>query len=298
VIVPIRIDPPTGHVADPPADIATALRWFDTEHACLLAAQQLAVREGWHPVVWQLALALDAFHIRRGHHHDAVLSWQAGLAAADEPAAQRLARVHLGRACAWSGRYAEALDLLRQALTLAEHAGDLASQASVHGALTLLWEFHGDQRLALSHAIRALRLRHALGDAVQETTELAVVGWHLACLGHHDKARDICDRAIAQARRQHNDNIEAAALDTLGYIAYDTGQHTAALDYYGRALPIFHAIGWIRVEADIHAQLGDIHAALGQREDARVAWQRALDLYQKQHRTADADRVRLNLIRR
>jgi hypothetical protein len=49
------------------------------------------------------------------------------------------------------------------------------------------------------------------------------------------------------------------------------------------------------VEADIVDHIGDIHADLGNLDDAQTARQRALELYRQQHRTADADRVRLKL---
>lgn len=297
---PIRIDPPAdGPILRPPTDVASALRWFDTEQSCLLAAQQLAATHGWHPAVWQLAWALNTFRIRRGHHRDNVACCRAGLAAADElaqPAVQRLARERLGRACARSGQYAEALDLLRQTLTLAEEAGDLRTRAAVHGGLSLVWEMHDNHRLALSHAIRALRLHQTLGDPAREASELAVVGWHLACVGRYDAARRSCEQAIACARRLHSDNTEAAALDTLGYIAHHTGQHATALHYYSRALVLFRAAGRVRVEAHILERLGDIHVGLGQHDDARAARQQALELYRQQHQTAAAERVRRTLL--
>jgi hypothetical protein len=60
-------------------------------------------------------------------------------------------------------------------------------------------ELTGDPRRALSHSIRALRLHRALCDGVREATELAVIGWHLACLGHPGMARAFCVQAIEQA---------------------------------------------------------------------------------------------------
>jgi DNA-binding SARP family transcriptional activator/tetratricopeptide (TPR) repeat protein len=283
------------------ADIPSALAWLATEHPCLLAAQQLAVTHGWHAVVWRFAAALNSFHIRQARHRDNVMCWQAGLTAANQladPAAQQQTREGLGRAYARADRYAEALELMGEALTLAEQAGDLAMRATVHDGLSLVGELTGDPRLALSHAVRALRLHRTLGDAAKEASELAVVGWHLACLGRHTMAQAICAQAITQARRLGDDNVEAAALDTLGHIAQDAGRHTAALDHYGRALAIFRVHGRVRVQAEIQSILGDIHADLDQWEAAHAAWQQAVDLYETQHRTADAERVRQTMITR
>ena len=286
---------------DPSADLPSTLAWLDGEHPCLLAAQQLAVTHGWHAVVWRFAAALNSFHIRRNHPHDNVACWYAGLKSADQladPAAQLLTREGLGRAYARAGRYAEALELQGAALTLAEQAGDLAMRAKVHDGLALSWELIGDHRLALSHAIRALRLRRTLGDEVREASELAVIGWLLVCLGRYTMADALCTQAIAHARRLGDDNVEAAALDTLGHIAYHSGRHAAAQDHYGRALAMFRVLGRVRIQAEIHSRLGDIHADLNQWDAARAAWQQAVELLEKQHLTADAERVRQTMITR
>ncbi|MGH3624082.1 MAG: NB-ARC domain-containing protein [Sciscionella sp.] len=102
--VPAKIGPPvTGCFPQPLADAATALQWFDAEHRCLLAAHQVAIAHGWHTAVWQLAWALNTFHWRRGHLHDHVASWRAGLTAAErlgESTTCAQAHRRLGRAYA------------------------------------------------------------------------------------------------------------------------------------------------------------------------------------------------------
>ena len=84
-------------------------------------------------------------------------------------------------------------------------------------------------------------------------------------------------------------------MDSLGYLAHHTGQHTQALDYYQQALTLFGDLGNTYDEADTLDHLGQAHAALGQHDQARHAWQQALELYQAQHRTTDADRVQQQL---
>jgi DNA-binding SARP family transcriptional activator/transcriptional regulator with XRE-family HTH domain len=59
--------PADGCVPCPVADRAAALEWFDAEYPCLLAALDVAVEEGWHSLVWQLAGALNSFHDIRRH---------------------------------------------------------------------------------------------------------------------------------------------------------------------------------------------------------------------------------------
>jgi hypothetical protein len=53
-------EPAVGCVPPPLADQAAAVEWFDAEYACLLAARDLAVAEGWHSRAWQLARAMSS----------------------------------------------------------------------------------------------------------------------------------------------------------------------------------------------------------------------------------------------
>ncbi|MCA1837118.1 MAG: hypothetical protein LC721_12675, partial [Actinobacteria bacterium] len=45
----------------------TQLQWFDTEHAGLSAATDLAAEQDRHSLVWQLVWLLNEFRLRRGH---------------------------------------------------------------------------------------------------------------------------------------------------------------------------------------------------------------------------------------
>jgi DNA-binding SARP family transcriptional activator/tetratricopeptide (TPR) repeat protein len=290
---PIALAPPGPgcHPLTPP----DATVWFDTEHACLLAAQQTAAAQGWHDAVWQLAAALHVFQRRRGYgfHEHAV--WQAALAAADhlgDRAAQALAHRHLGDACTLVGQHDAALDHLRQALVLAEETAD---QADTHQALSWAWERQGDQERALDHAMQALRLYHALGMTAREAEALNNVGWCAAQLGDYDQAHAHCEAALTLNRQDGHREGEAATLDSLGYIAHQTGHHGKAIDYYQQALALFRELGNTYEEANTLDNLGHPHLSLGQHDQARHAWRQALDLYRSQHRTTDADRIQREL---
>lgn len=54
---PTRLAPPIrGIQPHPLPDATAALVWFDTEHACLLAAQHTATTHHWHSTVWVFGL--------------------------------------------------------------------------------------------------------------------------------------------------------------------------------------------------------------------------------------------------
>jgi tetratricopeptide (TPR) repeat protein len=284
-----------------PKDEATAMAWLAGEHSNLLATAQLAADRGWHTAAGRLAWAMDTFHRRRGHRHDNLATWQAALHAADDlgdPTTQALAHLYLGAAYAWTRAHTEATDHLQHALTLAEQTGDVPGQIHAHRALTWTWSLHGDYHHAVEHANHALRLSGTVDNQIWHAIALNQVGWCHAQLGDHDQARTHCEAALTLYRRHHHRNGEADTLDSLGYIAHNTRRYTEALDHYRQALNLLRDLGNTYFEANTWERIGDTYAALGQQDHAQHAWRQALTLYQAQHRTTEADRIRPRTHRR
>ncbi|MFC0430915.1 BTAD domain-containing putative transcriptional regulator [Kutzneria buriramensis] len=298
----IQLLPPTPRVpgVDPLIDASAAAAWLGAEHANLLAAQQVAAAQAWHPTVWQLAWALSTFHDRRARRHDALAVWQAATeAAAHLPDPVTLIRAHrlLGVAYAGLEHHDEAIAHLDRALTLATTTigGEPVEQAHTHRQLARAWARRGHDQRALEHAMRALDLYRTLDQPVPEAYALNAVGWYAARLGDYDTARTYCQAAVTLHRHHDNPDGLAAALDSLGYIEHHTGHYQRAVDFYEQALTLNRRLGNTFFSADILAALGHPHVALGRREPARTAWQQALDLYRDQDRTQEADRIRRQL---
>jgi tetratricopeptide (TPR) repeat protein len=284
---PILLDPPVPgtrpHRLD---DVPTALAWLDTHHPHLLAAQRIAATHSRHQAVWHLTWALVSFHLRRGHWRDHVAVSQAAREAAThlpDSTALLYAQRYCGRAIAVLGAPEQGIELLHQALALAEHHPDPTHQAKIHSALSWVWSQLGNDRQALEHARHALGLIHPLDQPVLEARMLSRVGWYAARLSDYDTARAHCQAALALHRQhQHHDHAEADTLDSLGYIAHHTGQHTHALDYYRQAVAVYREHGDAWLVAETLDRLGQTYAALGDHEQARAAWRQALQLYQTQ----------------
>jgi DNA-binding SARP family transcriptional activator/tetratricopeptide (TPR) repeat protein len=285
--------PEPASETQPMRDVPSVLAWFDAEHANLLAAQQLAGQLGWHELVWTLAWALTTFHQWRGHLVDDVASWEAALAATeyfDPPGARSLAHRLLGYGYAVVERRTEALENLHRSLAIAEDPADLMEQAESHHLLARIWELRGDDDQALEHARKALELWHGLDQPIEEARELNAVGWYSARTGDYDQARAACQDALVLLRGQHHIAGEANTLDSLGYIAHRSGQYVQAVAYYQQALALFHRLGNAFSEANTLDRLGQTYAA-GDHRLARVAWERALRLYEAHQRTADIERI-------
>jgi tetratricopeptide (TPR) repeat protein len=296
---PIRLDPPVPGVGPLPLpDVPAAMAWRDSEHPVLLAAQQAAASQAWHPIVWQLAWTLDTFHYRRGHRHDQLAVWRAALDAAahlPDPATRILAHRLLGAAYVDLGRYEEGIEQLHQALDFAQEHRDLRQQAHTHQVLGRALGERGDDRRALAHATRAQDLFRGLDQPVGEAIALSTMGWYAARLGEYDTARTHCQAALTLHRHQDNPDGEAATLDSLGYIAHHTSYHQRAVGYYQQALTLLRALGNTSETATTLDNLGHPHVALGEHEQARVVWREALELYQEQGRDTDAARIQRRL---
>ncbi len=296
---PELASPAPGCTPLPLADAAAALEWFTTEHRCLLTAQSLALAQGWHAQVWQLAWTLISYHLSGHHLRDYFAVWRTALTSAEKdgatPAPEALAHWRLGHAHAQTGEHAKALAHLHRALTLSEKTGDIAAQAHICRTLGRAWEQHGDDQRALDHAIRALHLYQRLDNPIWQANQLNAVGWMHAQLGLYPEARTHCEQALALFRTYGRPGDEASTLDSLGYIAHHTGHHTHALDHYQQALAFFRDFGNTHDEADTLANLGDTHHAMNHPDQAREAWQQALALYETQHRTAQIQRLKNRL---
>ncbi|MEQ4717507.1 tetratricopeptide repeat protein [Nonomuraea sp. B19D2] len=291
--------PAPGCRPQPLSNETAALKWFEAEHACLLAIQQFAAEVGWHRSVWQLAWALNSFHNLRGRLPEQLAVSRHALAAArelEDPAGQVLSHRRLGSVLIRLGRHGEAMDHLQHALGLAEDTGDIVAQAHTHQVLATAWaQQDGHVQQALEHASLAVRLVQDLDDEVWEADTLNAAGWLHARLGQCRQARAQCEVALALFRRHSSRDGEATTLDTLGYIAQQSDQHTEALAYYRQALDLLRDIGDAYHEAETLDRIGQVHAALGESADAHQTWRQAFRLYQAQHRAAEADRIHRRL---
>lgn len=296
----IQLRPPAAGCSPLPlSGRNAAVQWFDTEHLCLLDAQHMAGHDGPIWAAWQLAWGLTAYHHLRGRLGDDHRLWVEAEAAADlcpDLVVDTMVQRHLGIAYLRMGLVDEANHHLGRALILALDARDLSSQARIHRIISVMFEHLGDNETALVHATRALELFREVGDLVWEADTLNTIGWCMALLGQHDKARQHCHMAFPVLRRHHPPGA-ADALDTLGYIAYHLGHHTDALDHFRRALALYRHLGDLYHVPDTLDRTGHVLLTLNRTHDALTAWTEARTLYHSQRRSADERRVQRKIDR-
>lgn len=279
-------------------DDTSILKWFDEEHACLIAAQAAAERLGWHEFVWQLAWSLHGYLWRRGYLHEQRSTWKAGLAATQElgdSSIEGVAHRLLGQAYARSNLLTEALDHLYRSRELAKETGDTHGEARSYYDLVMVWKQKNDDQLALNHAKEAFRLFQTLDNPVWKAEALDRMGWHQARLGDYAEAKASCEQALKLFRMRSNRQGQAVTLDTLGYIAHHQGEYDQALGHFQESLELCRDLGATYYEVDTLEHLGQSLAALQRLAEARLVWQQALHLNRVQERITDADRIERQL---
>ncbi|NGY60792.1 tetratricopeptide repeat protein [Lentzea sp. NEAU-D13] len=294
---PIEIDDPLpGSGPLTITDPDEALGWFAAEHGNLLAIQGVTTDQ----VTWRLAWVMDTFHQMRGHFPESRQAWSAGLAAAErleDPVVLVHARRLLGNACIHLGDHGDAKAHLEAALKLAVRSADVPGQAQTHYLLARAMQLNGGRNEeALDHARESLRLFETLGLPPQQVTLLNLVAMLEVSLGRIEEARGHAEAALEINRALGRvERSTDAGLEVLGDIAAGEGDHALAVRYYRQVAEELNAHGFSHGVAGTYERIARSESALGRYDLARIAWRQALELYEAQHRIADAIRVRGNL---
>jgi DNA-binding SARP family transcriptional activator/tetratricopeptide (TPR) repeat protein len=281
-----------------PSDKAGAWAWYIRERPCLLAVEQAASQHGLHLQVCQLAWHLVTFRTRHGFVHENVAAWHNALAAA----------VQLGDACTLSATYRmlgraygvtdmpeKGLDYLQQAWPFAEQTGIVAERAELEQAFAVVLAYQGKFNRSLEHAKRSYELIKSFGSPLQEVSELSMICSVSALLGDHAQARAGLEKTIVVYRQHGNVDGEAFALSWLAYIARQEGQLERALELYQHACATYRKGDDAFHTANTLVTLGEVHLELGHEVSARDTWLQAMQLFDAQHRTADAEQLQQRL---
>ncbi|MFT7834904.1 NB-ARC domain-containing protein [Saccharothrix sp. BKS2] len=269
----IRLDPPyPGTVVMSVEGITSAWSWFTAEHANLLAALDLADREGFAGHVWRLAWTAQSYLGRSGRWWDWEAVQRRALAAAEDPEVEVLALRGLGRMFTLSGRYDEAVEVLERALAIP------LDLMHTHEAISLAYERRGSSIEAHAHARIAVSL--ATDDSGRRRTRaLLQLGRTLVALDEVAEARTHLDRAL-ELLADSDDRISMAdAAECLGRVCLRTGDFAGALAHFEEALVGYREFGHRWSHAHTLTRVGEAWSGLGEDEKARRARRRAFRLF-------------------
>ena len=273
---------------------ADARAWFAAERQVLLAAINQAVEAGFDSYAWQLPWAVWLFFDREGYWHDQEAIQLTAIAAARR-LGDRAAQAHVYRdlSATYSrlGEPAEARVYCTRALDLHHELGDRLGEARAHNDIMILAEQQGRHAEALGHAQLALSLYQDEGYEPGVAKMLNGVGWMHAQLGEYQQALEVCEQALSMNRDRGDPLNEAATWDSVGYVLFHLGRFDEAITHIRTALRTVEgmAAGYYQTTWLVH--LGDAYHAVGDVDQARQAWEQALDILEHLHHS-DADQVR------
>jgi class 3 adenylate cyclase/tetratricopeptide (TPR) repeat protein len=199
------------------------------------------------------------------------------------PASIMFASWGLGLLCLRQGDLPAALPLLERAMGICQDAVLPAFFPRIAAALGEAYALSGRLADALPLLAQAMaqttaRERDLVGFQTLYHLSMGKV-WLLA--GHLEEAYALADQALALAREHQERGNEAYALRLLGDIAVHRTPldiDTVAA-HYCQALTLAEELGMRPLQAHCHHGLGTLYAAVGQREQARTALTTAVEMY-------------------
>ncbi|QHC23595.1 ATP-binding protein [Streptomyces sp. GS7] len=274
-------------VARPPADTpdvsdrASALAWYEAEHANLVAMITHAAARGRNEHVWQYTHLLQHFFDIRGRTLDWVSTHELALATTgdlDNRLAHAEILTSLGVACWHAGRYEDAFNRGLEALALCREIGDAWGEAVILTNFGIVQGQLGQSEEAIDLHQQALALYGGVDAPWGEALSLTSLGTVYARLGRAAEALDHHRRALDRYRGIGDPWGEALTLTNMGTGYRQLGQFGEAVDHHAQALSLSRRMGDRRAESEILNDLGATYHAAGRRDAARRRHLRALDI--------------------
>ncbi|MEV0645596.1 BTAD domain-containing putative transcriptional regulator [Phytomonospora sp. NPDC050363] len=230
----------------PPHPVGDPLAWYDTEHANLITAVDLAVAHGLDAHAWRIAAATAPYFDLRGRY-DAWTTTHRCALTATERSGDRYGHAvltrNLGQAHLYQDRYAPAREAFDTALAIFTDLDDTIGRAVTLSGLGALHRVTGEHTRALVSHHGALALFHTAGDGSGEALVRMSIGRIHLARDDHREARHWFATALDLAEAVGDDHRRAQAMHRLAHVEPD------------------HADGLLDAALAILDGLGDHHCA-------------------------------------
>jgi tetratricopeptide (TPR) repeat protein len=231
-------------------------------------------------------------HLEKAHEtYQAALGMAERL---EDPATRAMLLQRMGRVLSRWSRWGEALDHLDRSREAYRALGDTSGQARAALSRGIVSHDQGDYEGAAAAYREALDLAQAAGDrrtAANTINGLAVLA---TVRGDFDEAVSRYQTCLGMFREDGNQVGLARAYHNLGMTHADRRDWNAALDCYEQGFEIAQGHGIWDVMANIHLSRAELLLELGDSSMVAICCARALDIYRKtENRLAEADAYRL-----
>jgi tetratricopeptide (TPR) repeat protein len=259
-----------------------ALEWFERERTNLVAAIQYAVDLGRDHIAWRLAATLIPFFNVQWFPTDLLAALQLGRAAAqrlNNSGATALMLLYQGDRSRQFGRYGEAIEFYKRALSAARDANDRWIEGFCHNSFGLTTTDLGEFDTAVEHLQHALLVFREISDRRGEGIALSNLGEAFNALGQLESAIDCNRQAMTIFTDTGNRSSLAATLRRIGDVYRKREQLDEAVYYYQEAIAILRGTGYRTQFAKTLVCLGELYLAVGQADRGRHCLRGALELF-------------------
>jgi DNA-binding SARP family transcriptional activator/Tfp pilus assembly protein PilF len=256
---------PAGSLTPSVADPAAARAWLDAERPNLAAVCTHTAAHGWPGHTIRLATTLFRYLDSGAHFPDALsIHTDARNAASqtDDRAAEAYALANIGVVHMRQGRYEQAADDLRHALTLFRETGNRVGVGYALANLGVVNLRQGRYEQAADDLRQALTVFRETGDRDGEAEALNRMGETLHAAGQSGQARAQHAAALALAVETGDQYQQARAHTGLAHTRHAAGEHGLARQHWQHALTLYTDLG-VPDADDVRAHL----AALGPRAE-------------------------------
>lgn len=245
---------------------------------------ELATKLAYDPGRAHALNCLAGLEQRRGHLTEATNQLSDALSLADACGETRLVGMiqqNLGVLADIRGNPAAALAHYRVSLHTFEETNDLQPIVWVLNNLGYLLGREGKRDEAREMFSRGLRLARARGDLMSEGIIQENLGELLLLEGSLQAALDAIHQSLEIAKRRRDQPRQAAALKLRGAYERLAGNAGEAVNTLRRALAIAESGEDALLGAEIQYQLGNALAVVGDPDEARHVWKRALEAFER-----------------
>ena len=258
--------PASRSVMPPMSGEPQARVWLDAERASLVAVVGHAAEQKWQEHATQLAAVLSRYLEVGGFFPEGLsihTSARRAAAKSGNVAAQAEALTGLGSVDMRQGRFHDAADHCRRALTLFRSCGDRAGEGRVLQNLGNIESRLGRLSAAAEWWQQALTVHRELGSPVGAARALSGLGALEFQQSRYQEAADLVELALAMFREAGDRLGEANSLGKLGVFSGQLGRLQEATAHFGDALNLHREIGHQLGVAEVLTNLGELAARQG-----------------------------------
>lgn len=181
------------------------------------------------------------------------------------------------------GQYQEAIDYQEQKLKLIHNINNPRLEASVLGNLGGAYIALGENQKALDCHVKQLEIAKSIKDRPMEARALGGLGGVYNKLKQPQEAIEILQEALSIAQEIGERDIESACLLNLStsYMMLGRYLQMQAIAYCKESLNVSEQIGSPDIAAKALYNLGSLLAAVGQKSEAMIAYQKAGSLFKQ-----------------